>query len=58
MEITGMNRKQLLKEIKSHIEFYAYKNTSLDIKISDKAVLNIIRIIEDNYHNNLFPKKP
>jgi len=53
-----MTRKELIKEIKTYIEIKAYKNTTGNILISDKSVLQIIKFIEDNYHNTLFPKKP
>jgi hypothetical protein len=56
MEDTGMTRKELVKEIKTYIGIKAYKNTVGDISISDKSVLELIKFIEDNYHNTLFPK--
>ena len=53
-----MTRKELIKEIKTYIKIKAYKNTVGNILISDQSVLQIIKFIEHNYHNNLFPNRP
>jgi hypothetical protein len=52
-----MNRKELVNLIKAKIEYDVYKTNLKDIKISEASVLRIIKIIEKNYHSQLFPLK-
>jgi hypothetical protein len=49
-----MKRKELIDIVKNHIESFSYKNSSLDIKISNSNVLKIIKFIEKKYHEQLF----
>jgi hypothetical protein len=53
-----MKRIELIQKVKDKIEYAAYKNSFGGIRISNGAVKDIIKYIENHYHNSLFnPQK-
>jgi len=49
-----MKRSELYDTVKKMIQITVYPTGSDIITISDKHVRNIVRFIEQNYHNQLF----